>query len=179
MITLAIPANVAAELAVPDGLSADTLHVTLVYLGKDIARETVEAATEAARQVAAEQPPLAGVVGGIGAFPEGDEGVPMFVTVDVPVLEALRQRLVDALDAAGVPYAANYGYTPHVTLKYVEAGEPMPETVAEVAFDGLIVAADDEPTTIPFGGAAEVEVKDAGHEACQEVWRSSGFASTL
>lgn len=164
MIALVVPSDAAAELAVPDGLEPDDLHVTLVYLGKNIPSEVWQRAVKVARQVAADQAPLAGQVGGIGAFPEGEDGVPVFVPVDVPGLEVLRQRLAAALDAAGIEYAANHGYTPHVTLRYVEPGEPMPEPVAPVAvaFDGLAVVADDEPTAIPFGaGAGAAEVKSA------------------
>ncbi|MET7335944.1 2'-5' RNA ligase family protein [Nonomuraea sp. NPDC005650] len=164
MIALAVPADAAAELAIPDGLAPDDLHVTLVYMGKNIPSETWEQAIEVARQVAAKQGPLAGQLGGIGAFPAAEDGVPVFVPVDVPGLEVLRQRLAEALDAAGIEYAANHGYTPHVTLRYVEPGEPMPDPVAPVpvAFDGLTVVADDEPTAIPFGaGAGAAEVKSA------------------
>ncbi|MCK2222088.1 2'-5' RNA ligase family protein, partial (plasmid) [Actinomadura sp. ATCC 31491] len=162
MLALAVPADAAAELAVPDGLDADDLHVTLVYLGKNVPAETWAKAVDVARQVAADQHPLAGQVGGIGAFPEGEDGVPLFVPVDVPGLEVLRQRLAAALDAAGVEYNAEHGYTPHVTLKYVEAGEPLPDPAVPVpvAFDALVAAVDDEPTAIPFGqpeGAAETK----------------------
>jgi hypothetical protein len=102
---------------------------------------------------------LSGQVGGIGAFPEGEDGVPVFVPVDVPGLEVLRQWLTEALDAAGITYAANHGYTPHVTLKYADAGEPMPDPVppVPVSFDGLIAAVDNEPTPVPFT-AAEVRM---------------------
>lgn len=174
MLALSVPADAAQGLAVDGGLDPDDLHVTLVYLGKDIPAGTWERAVEVARQVAADQPPLTGQLGGIGAFPDRGDGVPVYVPVDVPGLEVLRQRLADALDAAGIPYARNHGYTPHVTLRYADASEPIPDPVApvDVAFDGLVATVDDQPTPIPFAApAADLEVKDAR----LDVLRNAGF----
>ncbi|MFG1977015.1 2'-5' RNA ligase family protein [Nonomuraea fuscirosea] len=186
MLALTVPPDAAAELAVPDGLAPDDLHVTLVYLGKNIPAEEWERAVDVARQVAADQGPLSGQLGGIGAFPDSGDGVPQFVPVDVPGLEVLRQRIAAALDAAGIEYVASHGYTPHVTLKYADASEPLPDPVAPIpiVFDGLVAAVDDVPMPIPFGhgiGAGPGSEAGAGDmpqdlpDAAAEVKQAGGW----
>ncbi|WP_433357727.1 2'-5' RNA ligase family protein (plasmid) [Microtetraspora malaysiensis] len=162
MIALMIPPEIGADLAVPDGLPVEELHITLAYLGKGLDEGTLSDAAVVAEQVAAEFGTLAGTVGGVGAFPPGDDGVPMFATVDVPGLEVLRQRLVDALTEAGVPVMSNHGYTPHVTLRYAQPGDELPDPAdpIEVEFATITLATDnDDQQEFPLmggdGGAAE------------------------
>ncbi|MEU6712930.1 2'-5' RNA ligase family protein [Nonomuraea sp. NPDC046802] len=159
MVAFMLPAEVAEQLAVPDGVPADELHVTLTYLGKEIDEEALATVADVVAAVAAESGPLAGVVGGIGAFPTGEDGVPIYVPVDVPGLEVLRQRLVDRLAEAGIAPASDHGYTPHVTLTYLPDGEvtmPAPVPAQEVAFGEVSVVRGDELlSALPLGDPAD------------------------
>ncbi|MFC7723422.1 2'-5' RNA ligase family protein [Nonomuraea recticatena] len=126
MVSLTIPADVADQVAVEGGLPSEELHVTLAYLGEGLDEAELAEAAVVVEQVAAQSAPLAGIIGGIGAFPENEDGIPAWVPVDVPGLAELRQRVTQALDEAGIWYAANHGFTPHMTLTYLKPGEPLP-----------------------------------------------------
>uniref|UniRef100_UPI003F495FB4 GNAT family N-acetyltransferase n=1 Tax=Streptosporangium sp. CA-235898 TaxID=3240073 RepID=UPI003F495FB4 len=159
MIALKLPADVADAVALDDGVPVEELHVTLAYIGKGLTPEQLTAAEGAARSAAGSVGPLAGIVGGLGAFPEGEDGVPVWAPVDVPGLEVLRQRVVDALQDAGAPVALNHGYTPHITRVYLTDGDPLPEPLGPipVQFHDLEFVVGGESTRIPLGGAAPAE----------------------
>ncbi|GAA4209279.1 hypothetical protein GCM10022252_75540 [Streptosporangium oxazolinicum] len=156
MVALMLPPELAEQLAVADGLPATDLHVTLAYLGKGLDEEQLTLAADTVSAVAASAAPLAGTIGGLGAFPPGDDGVPVFATVDVPGLEVLRQAVVDALKAAGLPVASEHGFTPHTTLTYLKPGEPLPAPLParEVSFAEVVLAQDDQRTAFPLGAAS-------------------------
>ncbi len=162
MISFTIPVDVAQQLAVPGGEAPEQLHITLAYLGKGLDEGSLNDAAVVAEQVAAEHGPLSGTVGGIGAFPAGEDGVPVYVPVDVPGLEILRQRLIDALDDAGVPYATNHGYTPHVTLAYAAPEDPLPDPVepVDVEFGTVTLAVDGDHQDFPLAGTPPVSAVD-------------------
>ncbi|WP_170223052.1 2'-5' RNA ligase family protein [Nonomuraea turkmeniaca] len=168
MVALLLPASVAVQLAQPGGLDPASLHVTLAYLGEGVDEETLATAEQAVADAAADLPPLTGRVGGIGVFPPGDDGVPVWATVDVPGLETVRERIIDALDAAGVPYSTEHGFTPHVTLAYIQPGEqpPAPLPPVDVTFTSVSIAVEDDHRHFPLAAApATTETKDARLDA--------------
>ncbi|MFI6900355.1 2'-5' RNA ligase family protein [Nonomuraea sp. NPDC050394] len=168
MVAFMLPAEVAEQLAVPDGVPADELHITLAYLGKELSEDDLATVADVVSAVATDSPPLAGVVGGIGAFPANNDGVPVIVPVDVPGLEVLRQHLVDRLAEAGISVASNHGYTPHVTLTYVPEGEavalPEPVPAQQVAFSEVSVARGSEATPFPLGSAEPAGEEPGWHD---------------
>ncbi|GAA2411399.1 hypothetical protein GCM10010404_81650 [Nonomuraea africana] len=163
MVSLTIPADVAQAVAVDGGLEAGELHVTLAYLGKGLDEAALADAAVVVEQVAAASEPLSGIIGGIGAFPEGEDGVPAWVPVDVPGLAELRQRVVAALDEAGIWYAADHGFTPHMTLTYLEPGTPLPSPVAAtpVTFGAVTLAVEDDHEDFPLAGTADASTPPA------------------
>lgn len=156
MVSLTIPADVAQAVAVEGGLPAAELHVTLAYLGAGLDDAALAEAALAVEKVAAEHGPLAGIIGGVGVFPEGDDGIPAWVPVDVPGLAELRQQVVAALDEAGIWYAVDHGFAPHMTLTYLEPGEPMPAPVetTPVEFGAMTLAVEDDHEDFPLTGSA-------------------------
>ncbi|MET8006311.1 HK97 family phage prohead protease [Nonomuraea glycinis] len=164
MVAFLLPPDLAAGLAVEDGLPAEDLHVTLAYLGKELDEQALATVAGIAEEVAAGAGPLSGTVGGLGVFPPNEDGVPVFATVDVPGLEVVRQRLVERLADAGISPASNHGYTPHVTRTYLEEGAGLPEPLPpqQVQFGELAVVRGDEVTFFPFGGAASNDGEAGG-----------------
>lgn len=148
MVALYPTPEVAEKMAVSGGLAPDALHVTLAYLGPEavllLDREAVEAAIG---PLAAMSEPLEGVVAGVGRFtpgyPAGQDPWPLYASIDLPTLPEFRQRLVHALEAAGLPVARNHGFMPHMTLAYVGTGDE-----ADAA---RILAAGVEPVPLHFG----------------------------
>ncbi|MFG3709207.1 2'-5' RNA ligase family protein [Micromonospora sp. NPDC047670] len=171
MVCLDLPDDVAEQLAVPGGLPAGELHVTLVYLGKELTDAQRAQVADITAAVAAAHPPLAGQLGGLGQFPPGDDGVPVWAPVDVPGLAELRQDLVQQLAAAGLPVAGERGYTPHLTLTYLTGpDEPTPDPVppTSVRFDAVTWTHGPVWTAVPLAGAAanlrtETAVSESTH----------------
>jgi predicted ABC-type ATPase/2'-5' RNA ligase len=149
MISLDIPAGTIAP--VPDGVT--DFHITVAYLGADVGNEAFARACERAREAAAAMPgPLSGTVGGIGTFPpsDGSDGkVPAWAGVVLPGAERLRAALED------LSASEHKDWKPHVTIAYVEPGEPLPDPVpaTPVTFTHLSVhRGDDEVARFPLGG---------------------------
>lgn len=170
MVALYPDPDAAKKIAVRGGDDPEDLHVTLAYLGKttDQAGDglTLEAATSkivaAAQSAAATYQPLSGTVGGVGKFPDHGDGVPVFAPVDVVGLGAVREAVVDALEAQGLPVKTDHGFTPHMTLGFnldmnlIPDSEPVP-----VEFTHLVVAVGGTHTRIPLGTDAGADAAGA------------------
>lgn len=115
-------------LAVPGQEAPDELHMTLAFLGTTDTLGSLEPLEAALAQAAAELPPVDGEVSGVGRFTPDLEQHAVYASVDAPALAAWRQRLVEILTAAGYPPDTTHGFTPHITLAYVPAGEASPVT---------------------------------------------------
>lgn len=157
MVALYPPTEVASALAVAGGLEPGDLHVTLAFLGSDLSDEQLADAEAIVESLAAQWPDLPGQLGGLGMFPAGEDGVPVYAPVDVAFLAEVRTDLVEQLAAAGVPVASDHGFTPHMTLTYLSAEDvadgglpaPVPATAAEFTALSLVVGQDrtDYPLT--------------------------------
>jgi len=129
----------------------DDFHVTVVYLGKDVDDDTFAAVCERARQAAALVPgPLEGTVSGVGAFPPSDSSdgkVPAWAAVAIPGAEVLRNALAD------LSASEHKDWTPHVTLAYLDPGDPLPAPLepVPVTFACLSVHRGDDVVRFPFG----------------------------
>jgi 2'-5' RNA ligase len=128
MIALKVPASVAADLALPGGEDAADLHVTLAYLGRksSLSPDSIKVAREVVGLMAEAYPALTAKLAGCGRFSasESSDGQDViYLSVDSADLCEFRAELVDMLDVAKVPYKKNHGYTPHVTLKYVDTSK--------------------------------------------------------
>jgi 2'-5' RNA ligase len=170
MVALFPDPDAAKKIMVRGGDDPEQLHVTLAYLGKttDQAGDglTLEAATSkivaAVQSAAATYQPLSGTVGGVGKFPDQGEGVPVFALVDVVGLGAVREAVVDALEAGGLPVKTDHGFTPHMTLGYnldldlIPDSEPVP-----VDFTHLVIAVGGTHTRIPLGTDAGADAAGA------------------
>ena len=159
MIALYPPPAVAAQLALPGGEPAAELHVTLAYLGRLSAIGDLNKATAALQKVWLGAK-LTGQLGGIGMFPpsESSEGRAVaWVPVDVPGLAELRQAIVQELDGVGLAPKANHGWTPHLTLAYLEPGAapPAPVPAAPVTFNEIWLVCGEQRQRFPLGAQAQ------------------------
>lgn len=159
MVALYPPAELASELALPDGEPPEDLHVTLSYHGKveDLTPEEISSLHYAVSQAASQAGPVSGQIGGYGRFlGSEEEGDPIWLAVDAPDLPKLRETLVSHLESSGVPARADHGFTPHMTLSYVPKGQPGPDSVIEapvpVDFDSMVLCVGQDQTAYPLGG---------------------------
>lgn len=155
-----MPPEVAAGLAMPGGQSADSLHLTLAYLGKlsmlpadapDRARAAVEALSFAAQ-------PIEIHLNGVARFEASDssDGLDvLYATVTSDELCYLRERLCNALYQVGLSPLTHHEYVPHVTLAYVDpAADPVTVTLPnlELSLDTIAVTAGGETAAYPLRG---------------------------
>lgn len=151
----------ANTLALPGGEPADQLHLTLCYCGdaNEMSDVQIGRAIAAAADIATMYGPLSGQLAGLGRFnasaSTGGKDV-IYANVDVPLLEAMRQYLAVHLDMAGCRPLTTHGYTPHVTLAYIDEGAAWPiERLPTQPFTirSIWVGVGDRRTEIPLVGS--------------------------
>lgn len=132
-IHYSLPIDLARRLAldIPGAEPAEDLHITLCYLGKqeDLGPERISAAISVVENFTKDLESLGGKIGGIGRFsgsPSSDGKDVFYLSVNVPYLESLYIELVKALDEAGVGYQPTHGFTPHITLAYIDRDGSLP-----------------------------------------------------
>jgi 2'-5' RNA ligase len=169
MIALYPDEATAGELAVKDGSPPDELHVTVAYLGKT--DQVDQDAAMAAAQAVLGRAPVVGEFSGHARFTGGEDGDVLVSLFDSADLEQLRRDLVDALVANGVELRRDHGYTPHMTLGYLEPDDKAPVNRIDaqpVTFGGLAVVYGPDRTDLPFFDPPTVEEADAGAE--MDAW---------
>jgi 8-oxo-dGTP diphosphatase len=136
---------------VPGGVESGDTHVTVIYLGPDVDDDAFAEACRRAKEAASQSPPLSGHLEGTRTFPpsEGsDNKTVAYVPAFVRGLSAVRHAVED-LNAS-----QHKDYSPHVTLAYLEDGEPVPEPHPRVpvSFDELHVKRGSDVVSFPFEG---------------------------
>lgn len=116
-----------------DSVSADSLHCTLVYLGKinnpEIANK-LEQIKNAISKIASSSNTVKAQLGGFGKFQPGKNGIPYFGTVNSKGLSGIQSKLEEEMDSIIGPQT-EYGWVPHMTLGYMEDEKDLPE-IAEI-----------------------------------------------
>jgi len=161
LVAIWLDAPLAAQLAIPGGEPADQLHITLCYCGDANAMTDVQIgrAIAAVAESAAMWGPLTGQIAGVGRFNASDssDGKDVFyANVDVPGLAEMRQMLASTLEyMADCPPLSNHGYTPHITLAYIDAGADLPMQRIEsqpITIRSIWVGVGDRRTEIQLTG---------------------------
>jgi len=155
-IVLPLPQALRAALALPGGELPEDLHVTLVYLGPlaSLPVGATDHIVSALRAWAAWASPILALIGGVGVFPAGPAGAPVYRPVDSEAIGALRPGLLRALRGEGFSPAPGHGFVPHMTVAYAPAGAPTPAPCAPlvVTFDRVALWAGDTRVEMPLGG---------------------------
>lgn len=146
MLSLDLPRGVIPR--APGGV--DDHHITLVYLGKNVPKHQLDEISNRATQIAASTAPLRGVVSGRGTFEPSDSSdgkTPVYARPNIPGIKQLQKQFSDLSES-------EHGFNPHITLKYNDVGEEMPEPVkpTDVAFSHLSLHRGDEVQRFPFKG---------------------------
>lgn len=160
LVALWLPMNTAEQLAIPGGEPAESLHVTLCYCG-DLAEVddlTIARAISRVESLVSYRSPVEGQVAGYGRFnaSESSDALDVFyASADIPGLEVLRQELVSELQWAGMPPNTTHGFSPHITLAYLD---PTMENPADTApslplrFGAVTIMAGERRIDIPLRG---------------------------
>ena len=102
-------------------VSAENLHITLVFLG-DVEDRSVHTACQAVARACAKLEPFLVSVKGTGAFPKPDRPRVLWAGLDVGAEEItnLREQVANELDAAGFQF--DWKFTPHISIGRVNRG---------------------------------------------------------
>jgi len=163
MIALFPPDELLFDLAVDGGEEPVDLHVTVLYLGKDLTETQLEMVGVACKKVSEKYAPLNGSIGGAGRFPASpsSDGKDVLIRlVNIPRLEALREELIRSLRVLGIEPVLNNGYTPHMTLAYIDSeaeGTCVHPEPIEFTADALWVCTGDLREEYKFSGEAIVK----------------------
>lgn len=165
MVALFPSPEVAAQIAAIPGVSIapEQLHITLAYIASadmlsdaQIAKVIVE--TEC---LAKENDPIIGTINGMGRFnasQSSDGQDVVFAVVDLPGLDEVRAKLIEELDECECEVSDDHGFTPHMTLAYIDPGGVSPITAVPtipVRFDNLTVAVGGKRVDFPLLGIEE------------------------
>lgn len=135
MVAVPIPERI-AEAA---GIQEDPPHLTLAYLGRanEVDRDKLARAMADFRFL-----PLAGSVGGIGAFPDQGDGMPVWMPADIHGLNELAQRVREHLAFYGLSVRQDHAFVPHITVKWAKEGEalPPPVEIMPIEVSSILVA---------------------------------------
>lgn len=167
-VGLKIPPDVALDLALPGGEPADDLHVTLFY-GKGLDDEKNAAVAHIAHEVSRMLPVFV-KFGGVGRFSVSDasDGKDvMYASVDSPGLTMFRHFIAQKLLEHGIDPDRTHGYTPHVTLAYVDPESPSPVDRLEPVtceLSDLVVNIDGRPNPLVGGKGDDIDPSDVDPE---------------
>lgn len=156
MICFYIPTDTAERISVPGGIKPEYLHLTLAYMGEANQVQDVGRLAHVLESYAKSHPPIQSEVGGVGQSNTSQDGetVPFYATISAPQLPAFRQQLVDILEEEGWSIPNEFGYNPHITLKYVRLGgrQPVKQLPKEkMLFDKLTLKLGDTRLDFPMG----------------------------
>lgn len=170
MLALFPSPAVAAQVAALPGVDmpAEALHVTLAYLGKvdALSDAQIAGAIMAAQKVGRCSDPVVGSINGVGRFNasgSSDGKDVIFAVTDLPGLDEVRSELLDALGDCDCEASDDHGYTPHMSLAYVDPGSVSPiATIATmpIRFDSLSVTVGGKRVDFPLLGIDEDEETD-------------------
>ncbi|MHA0048582.1 2'-5' RNA ligase family protein [Deinococcus sp. PEB2-67] len=160
MVSLPLPLDATAGLAVPGGLPASTLHVTLGYLGTmdDLLADgtaTLGQIVVALKSVAERCAPLRATLHTPATFPPGPNGkAPQFLNVSAPGLTELRAAVVEACTRCHAPPSTTHDFHAHLTLAYAAPSAPHPYQGPPlgVTFPALALQLGPNRVTLPLTG---------------------------
>lgn len=104
---------------VPSLENKKDLHVTLVYLGKDLTDEQWQIVEDVCDLVADVHDGMWCKTQGVGVFDHDNDGRPFYCSVDAVGLAAMRTDLVEELSKRGIEVPSEYDFTPHMTIAYL------------------------------------------------------------
>ena len=134
----------------------ESLHITLLYVGKADALKSKKKLIETALETfATKYKAIKGKVGGIGCFAGDGETKPFYASYDSPDLPEMRQELVSIMESLGIELDKTHGFTPHISLAYLADKSELPSiTIPEMSlnFDKLTLAWAGEQIHYDFSG---------------------------
>jgi len=126
-----LPPEVSQKLVISGGTPIDEMHITLVSLGEkeNLPPGAAQSALEICKSYARSTSSVFGHINGIARFSGNGTSTskdPLVALVDIPELSDFRSDLIRTLERGGVPVNRQHGFTPHITLAYIDKDAPIP-----------------------------------------------------
>lgn len=161
VVVLVPPRTVCEQLEQDKGEPVEEMHVTLAYMGKigDLTAKQRRYLPEYVANWAVGQTPLKAKINGVGTFANPDQHA-LWFSPDIPHGNAMRESLVDYLEAHGYPIYHNHGWSSHITVKYSRWEHRfIPKTIhASWDVDSVEVWMGGKRTTVPLGRREQKEL---------------------
>lgn len=160
IIALWLPLEQAEKFAIPGGIPADEMRVTLCHLGGQVEFDNgrLNLLREKLSRIASEKAGRMSVrVNGLARFEGIEDGArdALVALVSSPELDALRAEVAEAAREIGIVDGAEHGFIPHVTITYLAPGEKSPVEklpAQNVVFDGMSLSYGGTREIFPFSG---------------------------
>ncbi|MFD7835537.1 2'-5' RNA ligase family protein [Streptomyces sp. NPDC059761] len=123
MVALLPPAAVADDVAHEGGQPPEDLHITLAYLGNtaDYSERELAVLPQLVSAWAVRQKPVQIRTGGVGKFANPDKGQHvLYAAMDISGGAQLHSDLARYLERHRYRLPSEHGWTPHMTLRYVD-----------------------------------------------------------
>lgn len=182
MIGFFLPKNESKKLAVKNGESIKNLHMTVTFHGKkkDLPKNAKDIMMNVLKEVTKDFGPIKGKINGFGQFnpSKNSNGKSvLYANFDAPLLPEFRQRLIDKLEKNGIGVKKDHGFTPHITLSYLnnsghlddedeEEEEDMRKKIKnqEITFKHITLAFGDKRHNVRFKGSDKVRKQEISEE---------------
>ena len=172
MIALYPPLSVAESLAVPDGLPADQIHLTIAYTGP--AGDVDQTALQSAARLLAQRRPVRASISGHARFTGAEQDV-IVALVDGADLEDLRRDTLKALADLGINVPREHGFQPHCTIAYINPGDSSPVDripTVPLLFNAINAVHADSRSEYTFASESASDPRPAAREAFADGWAS-------
>lgn len=126
MIAFQIMDDQRIQLAMPDGEPWQELHITLGYFGEPTENNTREKLVELTKSLADSFMPFAAKASGLGRFSSDDGDDACVVLMDDVMFPLIYERMQELCRGLEIDYSPTHGYTPHMTLGYLNKESKMP-----------------------------------------------------
>lgn len=160
-----------------DLVAPTEMHLTLAYLGEIAELEAQGISQEKVLGVLNDLvgvlKPVEGVISGTGRFMNThlEDKDAIVLLVDSPQLPDTRAVLTNELTAQGIPYAQNHGFTPHITVMYLNKGDAahyLPP-VSAIVFNSVTLAWGEQRTDVSLTKPDTVTMDTEEDAPAQEV----------
>ena len=167
MVAFQIDPTVANKLKVKDGEDPSDMHVTLVYLGKEVPDDKIKSLTTMLKGFAATYAPIDALLRGptrFSASTSSDGKDVCVAAVESLTLPKFREDLLNKVESLGIEVKKNFSYHPHVTIKFINPKDDLPIQRIDpipVTFKSITLYNVGEKTDFPLSGTAIA--KSAGY----------------
>lgn len=176
LIAIFLPFDIGAQIVDVDGEPLNELHVTLSYFASDWRHIDTTAIRKTLKNLVDDWDPIEVEIQGVAQFVPKDTGgpVPNVMLMNSPTLQEFQHHLVDALIADGTAPEQEFGFVPHITIRFDGPPIPLPKERLSFTVDTITLAYAGDRIQYPLG---KITKEGAGHEFHGNQWHGETAAA--